>query len=142
MKACGYTKLLNDKMRPHKLCSRGIVQHNNNPKHTDRVFKEEQKEVIVLPSKYYQNKIPQCGRTYLIYVLICVVLTSFNKVVKFDVFLGVSSQCFLPPAYLFSLGLIQQKNLNYLNHHFFMLILCYRHINAAVKFNFKLKTKL
>lgn len=37
MKACGYTKLLNDKMRPYKLCSRGIVQHNNNPKHTDEI---------------------------------------------------------------------------------------------------------
>ena len=39
MNACGYTKILADKMTPslQKLGSRGIFQHGNDLKHTARI---------------------------------------------------------------------------------------------------------
>ena len=42
MNACGYTKILADKMTPslQKLGRRGIFQHDNNPKHTAKIMQE------------------------------------------------------------------------------------------------------
>ena len=42
MNACGYTKILTDKMTPslQKLGRRGIFQHDNEPKHTARIMRE------------------------------------------------------------------------------------------------------
>ena len=42
MNACGYTKILADKMTPNlqKLGRRGIFQHDNDPKHTAKITQQ------------------------------------------------------------------------------------------------------
>ncbi|MCI4393262.1 hypothetical protein PGIGA_G00155500, partial [Pangasianodon gigas] len=46
MNACGYTKILADKMTPglQKLGRRGIFQHDNDPNHTAKIMQEFRKK--------------------------------------------------------------------------------------------------